>query len=81
MQQSAALGCGRHEALMQQILTPRIGFLLMSGVTIFDCLKLSKTAYFQGKLSEKRKTISAIFIGFFGSVRRSSERGLEFCKR
>ena len=35
----------------------------MSGITIFSLLKLSKTAYFQGKLSGKRKTISAFFIG------------------
>ncbi len=46
----------------------------MPGNTIFSLSKLSETAYFQGKLSGKRKTISVIFDRVFGSVRRSPKR-------
>ena len=48
----------------------------MPGNTIFSLSKLSETAYFQGKLSGKRKTISVIFNRFlevFSSFARDKE--------
>ena len=72
MQQSAALGCGRHEAFVQQILTP-YGVLADTGAPIF-CLQKPPES---GK-TERKTQNHLSFLGRFGKCPAVSEEIREF---
>ena len=78
MQQSAALGCGRHEALMQQILTPVRGLNWCPGIRFLVCLNSRKPRIFKENWAENAKPSQSFLIGFLevsGGLRR--DKGIQ----